>query len=169
VKKIPFIFCIILGISVLIIGLMIGIYLAERLSYKTSFKEDKKTENVNFSGGDNSSAKSETEFDCKITFQELKQEIEEKKDFVLLDVRKEEEYQKEHIIRAISMPVDIIDSEYHKLPKEKEIIVYCSSGCSSCSTSSNQAYNKLKKLGFSKVRKLEGSFSEWKDEGYPIE
>ena len=57
--------------------------------------------------------------------------------FLLVDLRSAEEYQKEHIVGAVSIPaykdpdhsaydeVDRIVGEFKKLPQDKEIIVYC--------------------------------------------
>ena len=57
--------------------------------------------------------------------------------FVLVDLRSQEEYEKEHIVGAVSIPaykdkdtsdygsVDRIISDFSKLPKDKDIIVYC--------------------------------------------
>ncbi len=59
------------------------------------------------------------------------------KDYILVDLRSREEYEKEHIIGAINIPaykdkrtsayddVDRIVGEFSKLPKNKETIVYC--------------------------------------------
>ncbi|MBI4143545.1 rhodanese-like domain-containing protein [Candidatus Woesearchaeota archaeon] len=59
------------------------------------------------------------------------------KSFVLVDLRSRQEYEKEHIIGAVSIPaykdpdtsaygdVERIVGEFSKLPKGKEIIVYC--------------------------------------------
>jgi rhodanese-related sulfurtransferase len=57
-------------------------------------------------------------------------------DYVLVDLRSSEEYEKEHIIGAINIPAYVdpytpsyderrIVEEFSKLPKDKEIIVYC--------------------------------------------
>ena len=58
-------------------------------------------------------------------------------DYVLVDLRSQQEYEKEHIVGAISIPaykdpntsaydeVDRIIGEFLKLPKNKDIIVYC--------------------------------------------
>ena len=58
-------------------------------------------------------------------------------DYILVDLRSAQEYEKEHIVAAINIPaykdpetsayneVDRILSEFQKLPKDKEIIVYC--------------------------------------------
>ena len=58
-------------------------------------------------------------------------------DYILVDLRSAQEYEKEHIVAAINIPaykdpetsayneVDRILSEFQKLLKDKEIIVYC--------------------------------------------
>lgn len=58
-------------------------------------------------------------------------------DFILVDLRSQEEYEKEHIIGAINIPaykdpktsaygdVDRIVNSFKQLPKNREIIVYC--------------------------------------------
>ncbi len=57
--------------------------------------------------------------------------------FILVDLRSQEEYEREHIIGAVNIPayktpdksayddVERIVSEFSKLPKDKDIIVYC--------------------------------------------
>ncbi len=166
---------IILYITLLIIisllGIVLGIYFAEELSDRNLFlnQEDSNEEIATDQLSSNSSSEESTTSSSKISLEDLKKKIDKKDDFILLDVRDEEEYNKKHISGSQSIPVDIIDSEYHKLSKDEEIIVYCSSGCSSCSTSSTKAYNKLKDLGFSNLMKLEEGFPEWQDAGYPVE
>ncbi len=58
-------------------------------------------------------------------------------DFILVDLRSQEEYEREHIIGAINIPayetpdksayndVDRIVNSFSNLPKDKDIIVYC--------------------------------------------
>ena len=57
--------------------------------------------------------------------------------FILVDLRSAQEYQKEHIVGAVNIPaykdpntsaydeVDRIVGEFQKLPKDKDVIVYC--------------------------------------------
>jgi len=64
----------------------------------------------------------------------------ENKDFILVDVRSEEEYLKEHIKGAINIPVyknkyesdygavERLVNEFSKLGNDKDVIVYCYSG-----------------------------------------
>lgn len=65
-----------------------------------------------------------------------------KKDYIILDVRTNSEYNSGHIEGAINIPYDTID-ENTNLDKSKTIYVYCKSGARS-----NKAYQTLKDLGF---------------------
>ena len=70
------------------------------------------------------------------------EEIINKNNYVIIDVRTKEEYEESHIKGAINIPYDQID-EKTKLDKKKDILVYCKSG-----VRSNKAYNTLKDLGY---------------------
>lgn len=47
----------------------------------------------------------------------------------IVDVRSREEYQKSHIRHAVNLPYE--SGQIWKLPREKEIIVYCERGATS--------------------------------------
>lgn len=49
-------------------------------------------------------------------------------DYILLDVRTEEEYQNGHIEGAINIPVDSLRDRLHELDKDKMILEYCQVG-----------------------------------------
>lgn len=84
-----------------------------------------------------------------ITLEELKKKIEQKEDFILVDVRSELEYKAGHLPGARSLPFNKINkNSVSILPKDKEIIVYCSNA--NCSLS-ERAAQKLKGLGFKNV------------------
>ena len=72
-------------------------------------------------------------------------EIIEKNNYIIVDVRTEEEYNESHIKNAINIPYDTIN-ENTELDKTKTILVYCKSG-----VRSNKAYNTLKKFGYDVV------------------
>lgn len=61
---------------------------------------------------------------------------------IILDVRTNAEYNYEHVVGAINIPVDEITEDIN-LDKEKLIFVYCKSG-----NRSKIAYDKLKSLGY---------------------
>ncbi|TET07095.1 MAG: rhodanese-like domain-containing protein [Candidatus Atribacteria bacterium] len=88
------------------------------------------------------------------------------KDYIFLDVRSLEEYQKVHIKGAKLIPVSQIKDRLNELPKGKSIIVYCDG--SSCSRSGNAA-NILVEHGFKEVYDMTGGgIIEWGEKGYPI-
>ena len=69
-------------------------------------------------------------------------QIMENNDYIILDVRTEEEYNDKHIVDAINISYDTIDENIN-LDKDKVIFVYCRIG-----NRSKIAYNKLKELGY---------------------
>lgn len=73
-------------------------------------------------------------------------------DYVIIDVRTATEYQQSHVIGAINIPYDELDSKSN-LDKNKIIFVYCKSG-----NRSSIAFNILTNLGYT-VYDL-GAFSE---------
>lgn len=103
-----------------------------------------------------------------ISPRELKQRLEEraqgKADFILLDVRNQNE-QEIAIISGTDMliPLSELDMEIDKLlpykDADKEIIVYCRSGGRSTS-----AHGKLLRYGFKKVFNLEGGILSYADQ-----
>jgi rhodanese-related sulfurtransferase len=63
----------------------------------------------------------------EITAEELKQLIEEKKDFQLIDVREEYEFE-ENNINGELIPVGEIFENIEKISKDKQVVVHCRSG-----------------------------------------
>ena len=64
------------------------------------------------------------------------------KNYIIVDVRTEDEYNEGHVKGAINIPYDTIDKNVD-LDKDKTILVYCKSG-----KRSGIAYDKLTDLGF---------------------
>lgn len=96
----------------------------------------------------------------KLTPVELKKMIESNSgDFVIVDVRDEQEYAEGHITGAINIPVEVFATKSEILPKEKKIIVYCNTG-----GRSYNAYRKLMKLGYANI--FQTLFADWKDAKY---
>lgn len=69
-------------------------------------------------------------------------EIVEKKEYLIIDVRTEEEYKEGHIKKSINIPYDEID-ENIEIDKDKIIFVYCRSG-----NRSSIAQEALTQLGY---------------------
>lgn len=94
-----------------------------------------------------------------ITALELKELIDEKsEDYLLIDVRTEQEYREGYIPTAINIPHTDIESNLDKIPKDKLIIVYCKIG-----GRASTAASKLKGLGYKNVINF-GSIDSYKYE-----
>jgi rhodanese-related sulfurtransferase len=89
----------------------------------------------------------------------------EKQEVVVLDVRPDEEYQRGHIHRAISMPIEELSKRMEELPKDMEIIAYCRGPF--C-VYAEEAVSILREKGFNAKRLKEG-FPDWLAMGFPAE
>lgn len=81
-------------------------------------------------------------------------------DYIILDVRRPDEFASGHIPNAINIPNESIGTnEIDELPdKDKLILVYCRSG-----NRSKQASEKLVKLGYTNIVEF-GGINDWEGE-----
>ena len=96
----------------------------------------------------------------QISMEEAIVMMEENSDYILLDVRTQEEFAELHIPGAICIPNETIGTEeIPQLPdKDQLILVYCRSG-----NRSKQASEKLAALGYSNVYEF-GGIIDWPGE-----
>ena len=96
----------------------------------------------------------------QISMEEAIVMMEENSDYILLDVRTQEEFAELHIPGAICIPNETIGTEeIPQLPdKDQLILVYCRSG-----NRSKQASEKLASLGYSNVYEF-GGIIDWPGE-----
>lgn len=91
-----------------------------------------------------------------ISPRELRDKIERKDDFLLLDVRTSAEHYHEAIEGSTLLPVQEMGYWANELPKGAEIVVYCRVGNRSAFAAAH-----LAQLGYT-VMNLEGGIREWK-------
>lgn len=93
-----------------------------------------------------------------MTYEELQNKLNGQENFVLLDVRTQEEFDAGHIAGAVLLPYDEINVKAATvLPdKEKEIVLYCRSGRRSAI-----AKKALVELGYKDVEDF-GGINRWK-------
>ena len=96
----------------------------------------------------------------QITMSEAVEMMESESDYIILDVRRPDEFATGHIPNAINIPNESIGTdEISELPDQDQLIlVYCRSG-----NRSKQASQKLVKLGYSNVVEF-GGINDWKGE-----
>ena len=106
-----------------------------------------------------------------ISTEELKKELDAGgANFVLVDVLSKEKYSAGHVPGALNIPET---PDYEKtfeaaltVPKETEIIVYCSS--STCQASVRTA-DALEKAGYTNVLHYKDGIAGWQSAGFPTE
>ena len=88
--------------------------------------------------------------------QELQQRLENKEDFVLLDVREANEFAFAQIQNSLHIPLRQIPERIQELNPEQEIVVLCHHGMRS-----QQACLFLEQYGFSRLFNLVGGIDAW--------
>jgi sulfur-carrier protein adenylyltransferase/sulfurtransferase len=94
----------------------------------------------------------------EITVEDLKQRLDKKADFILLDVRNPDEHAICRIADPKLIPLHELAQRYDELPKEKSFVVYCHHGVRSL-----RATQILLKSGFSDVKSLHGGINTWSE------
>ena len=102
------------------------------------------------------------------TVDEVKRRLDrgEGKNFVLVDVREESEWNAGHIPGATHLGRGVIERDIEqKIPDTgKEIILYCGGGFRSA-----LAAESLQKMGYTNVISMDGGWRGWKEAGHPVE
>lgn len=95
-----------------------------------------------------------------IDITELKSKLDQKEDFVFIDVREPHEYE-EYNIGAQLIPLGDVQKQMLDMEAErdKEIVVHCRSGARSA-----MAQRMFQQAGFSNVRNLKGGVLAWQKE-----
>ncbi len=109
----------------------------------------------------------------RIAMREVRQLMEEKADFVMIDTQPAENYRMWHIPTAVNIPyistANPTDREMMlvALPMHKLIVIYCL--CEEGTDSARMAL-ELKRLGYDhdKVKVLEGGLIKWDEAGFPM-
>jgi adenylyltransferase/sulfurtransferase len=94
------------------------------------------------------------EIDCK----GVKAKLDAKADFLLVDCREADEYQKVHIAKAKLVPMSVIQDRVNELApyKQKEIVVHCHHGGRSLKVT-----HWLRSQGFANVKSMAGGIDQW--------
>lgn len=95
---------------------------------------------------------------------DVKKYLDEKTDFVLIDVRRAEDYAKEHIPGALNLPEGRWSS-FAGLSKSQVNVLYCYT--QQCHLAARAAVH-FASAGYP-VMEMEGGFQAWKDSGHGIE
>lgn len=95
----------------------------------------------------------------------LKTRIDHGEKFLLVDVREESEFAKDHLPGAIHLGKGIIERDIEaRVPEiDTEIVLYCGGGFRSALAADN-----LQKMGYTNVISMDGGIRDWREKGYPL-
>ena len=100
------------------------------------------------------------------TVDEVKARLDRHDQFVLVDVREDNEFAKDHLPGAVHLSRGIIERDIEeKYPDfNAPLVLYCGGGFRSAMAADN-----LQKMGYSNVISMDGGIRVWREKGYPLE
>ena len=105
---------------------------------------------------------------AKISVDELKRRLDAGESISVVDVRHPLalDLEPESIPGAINFTLEDIEHRHHEIPRDRDIVLYCS--CPNEVSSARTAF-LLKKKGIHRVRPLEGGLDAWRERQFPVE
>jgi rhodanese-related sulfurtransferase len=99
------------------------------------------------------------------TVDDIKAKLDRGEKFLLVDVREESEFAKDHLPGAIHLGKGIIERDIEaRVPELNTLMVlYCGGGFRSALVADN-----LQKMGYSNVISMDGGIRDWREKGYPL-
>lgn len=101
----------------------------------------------------------------EVTVDDVKAKMDRREKFLLVDVREESEYAKDHLPGAISLGKGIIERDIEAKAPDlgAELVLYCGGGFRSALAADN-----LQKMGYTNVVSMDGGIREWREKGLPL-
>jgi rhodanese-related sulfurtransferase len=96
---------------------------------------------------------------------EVKSKLDRGEKFVLVDVREESEFAKDHLPGAIHLGKGVIERDIEaRVPKlDTPLVLYCGGGFRSALAADN-----LQKMGYTNIISMDGGIRDWREKGYPL-
>lgn len=96
---------------------------------------------------------------------DIKKRMDRGDKLLLVDVREESEYAKDHLPGAIHLGKGVIERDIEQRVPDlnREMILYCGGGYRSALAADN-----LQKMGYSNVISMDGGIRGWREKGYPL-
>jgi rhodanese-related sulfurtransferase len=95
----------------------------------------------------------------------VKKKLDQGEKFVLVDVREESEFAKDHLPGAIHLGKGVIERDAEaKVPDfDTPMVLYCGGGFRSALAADN-----LQKMGYTNVLSMDGGIRVWREKGFPL-
>ena len=99
------------------------------------------------------------------TVDDVRLKLDKHENFLLVDVREESEWTKDHLPGAIHLGKGIIDRDIEERVPDlnAQIVLYCGGGFRSA-----LAADSLRKMGYRNVLSMDGGIREWREKGFPL-
>jgi rhodanese-related sulfurtransferase len=99
------------------------------------------------------------------TTEAIKQRVDKKETFILVDVREESEFAKDHLPTAIHLGKGIIERDIEERVPDLSapLVLYCGGGFRSALAADN-----LQKMGYTNVLSMDGGIREWREKHFPL-
>ena len=101
----------------------------------------------------------------ELTVDDVKAKLDRGEKFLLVDVREESEYAKDHLPKSIHLGKGVIERDIEaRVPDTSTpLILYCGGGFRSALAADN-----LQKMGYTDVLSMDGGIREWREKGLPL-
>jgi rhodanese-related sulfurtransferase len=101
----------------------------------------------------------------EVTIEDVKAKLDRKEKFVLIDVREDNEWNKDHLPNAIHLGKGIIERDIEQQVPDlgAPLVLYCGGGFRSA-----LAADKLQQMGYTNVLSMDGGIRGWREKGYPL-
>src|SRR5579859_6709796 len=96
---------------------------------------------------------------------EVKKRLDRGDKFLLVDVREESEFAKDHLPGAVHLGKGVIERDIEeRVPQlDTEMVLYCGGGFRSALAADN-----LQKMGYTNVISMDGGIRDWREKAYPL-
>jgi rhodanese-related sulfurtransferase len=101
----------------------------------------------------------------EVTVDDVKQKLDRNEQFLLVDVREDNEWQNDHLPQAIHLGKGVIERDIEQRVPDinAPIVLYCGGGFRSALAADN-----LGRMGYTNVLSMDGGIREWREKGYPL-
>ena len=99
------------------------------------------------------------------TADEVKARLDRGEKVMLVDVREESEFAKDHLPGALHLGKGVIERDIEaRVPElDTELVLYCGGGFRSALAADN-----LQRMGYTNVISMDGGIRDWREKGYPL-
>lgn len=84
-------------------------------------------------------------------------------DAYIIDVRRRDEFKKGHLRKAKNIPIDDFKDRLNKIPKKRDVMVYCETGARSI-----RAVRFLEVAGHDRIFHMHEGMRGWRKAGHPV-